>query len=189
MSETPQHQIRATYDDQTIRVYQAYNDEIAGAALAHGTFVSPPFKMGRMTWIKPSFLWMMYRARWGYRDDGKRRILAIDISRRGFEWALEHSCSSHAEPSMNKEEWARLRDTAPVRIQWDPERNLLLEPLPYRSLQVGLGKAAVNLYVNEWIKAITDVTDVAHTIQTLLADEKFDRAKAMLPVERPYLLY
>ncbi len=54
--------IRAVYDDKTIRVYQAYGDDIADAALAHGTFVAPPFKMGRMTWIKPSFLWMMYRA-------------------------------------------------------------------------------------------------------------------------------
>ena len=65
---------------------------------AHGTFVSPPFKMSRMTWIKPSFLWMMYRAGWGYKDAGQRRILAIDITREGFQWALEHSCPSHPEP-------------------------------------------------------------------------------------------
>lgn len=92
MIEARQHQIRAVYDDGTIRVYQAYSDGIADAALASGTFVSPPFKMDRMTWIKPSFLWMMYRCGWGYKDDGQRRILAIDISREGFEWALKHSC-------------------------------------------------------------------------------------------------
>ena len=34
MTEVPQKQIRASYDDRTIRVYQAYNDEIADAALA-----------------------------------------------------------------------------------------------------------------------------------------------------------
>lgn len=48
-------QIRAVYNDQTIRVYQAYSDAIANAALLNQTFVSPPFKMERMTWIKPSF--------------------------------------------------------------------------------------------------------------------------------------
>ena len=39
-----------------------------------------------MTWIKPSFLWMMYRAGWGYKDDNQRRILAIDLDRADFEW-------------------------------------------------------------------------------------------------------
>jgi len=58
----PLRQIRAVYEDRTIRVYQAYSAAIADTALARGTFVSPPFKMERMTWIKPSFLWMMYRS-------------------------------------------------------------------------------------------------------------------------------
>jgi hypothetical protein len=79
MMDFTERQIRAVYDEHTIRVYQAYSDEIADAALAGGTFVSPPFKIGRMTWIKPSFLWMMYRAGWGYKDAGQRRILAIRI--------------------------------------------------------------------------------------------------------------
>ena len=78
-------QIRAVYNEQTIRVYQAYSDAIANAALLNQTFVSPPFKMERMTWIKPSFLWMMYRAGWGFKDNGQNRILAIDIRREGFE--------------------------------------------------------------------------------------------------------
>jgi hypothetical protein len=42
--------------------------------LANGTFVSPPFKRDRMTWIKPSFLRMMYRAGSGFKDEGQRRI-------------------------------------------------------------------------------------------------------------------
>ena len=186
MSEAPQHQIRAVYDERTIRVYQAYSDQIADAALARGTFVSPPFKMERMTWIKPSFLWMMYRAGWGYKDEGQHRILAIDISREGFEWALEHSCPSHPDASMSKQAWARLKDEAPVRIQWDPERNLRLEPLTYRSIQIGLGKSAVDLYVNQWIQRMTDITDVAHRIHSVLSDNKLDQAQALLPQERIY---
>ncbi|WP_259740514.1 DUF4291 domain-containing protein [Pseudomonas moraviensis] len=84
---TPIRQIRGLYDANTIRVYQAYSDVIADAALSHGTFVSPPFKMERMTWIKPSFLWMMHRSGWGLKDTRQSRILAIDTSRDGFEWA------------------------------------------------------------------------------------------------------
>jgi hypothetical protein len=186
MDNIPPHQIRAVYDAKNIRVYQAYNDEIADAALLHGRFVSPPFKMNRMTWIKPSFLWMMYRSGWGYKDQGQRRILAIDITREGFTWALEHSSPSHPEPWMNKEDWARLKDRSPVRIQWDPERNLRLEPLSYRCIQIGLSKAAVELYVTKWTRRITDVTPLAHTIHALLLQEEFKLAESLLPLERPY---
>ncbi|MGS0572114.1 DUF4291 family protein [Xanthomonas oryzae pv. oryzicola] len=34
----PTRQIRAVYDEETIRVYQAYSDLIADAALKHQTF-------------------------------------------------------------------------------------------------------------------------------------------------------
>jgi hypothetical protein len=184
--DIPQHQIRAVYDEHTIRVYQSYSDAIAEAALARGRFVSPPFRMERMTWIKPSFLWMMYRAGWGYKDQNQRRILAIDITRTGLKWALEHSCPSHPDPSLSLDDWTRLKDSAPVRIQWDPERNLRLEPLPYRSIQIGLSKRAVELYVNEWIQRITDITEVAHTIHGLVNSGRVEQAQDLLPRERIY---
>jgi hypothetical protein len=130
--EAPVQQIRAVYDEKTIRVYQAYSDQIAESALARGTFVSPPFKMERMTWIKPSFLWMMYRSGWGLKDSGQSRILAIDITREGFEWALAHSCPTHPIEAMSQEQWEQLKASSPVRVQWDPERNLLLQPLRKR---------------------------------------------------------
>jgi hypothetical protein len=186
--KTPYRQIRAVYDESTIRVYQAYSDAIADSALAKGTFVSPPFKMDRMTWIKPSFLWMMYRAGWGFKDAGQKRILAIDITREGFEWALAHGCLSHAEESISKEEWQAKKNASPVRIQWDPERDLLLRPLGYRSIQIGLSKEAVRLYVNEWIQRITDVTPLAHTVHALVDIQNFEAAQKILPIEIPYRL-
>ncbi|WFU18289.1 DUF4291 domain-containing protein [Bradyrhizobium sp. CB3481] len=186
MIDIPGRQIRAVYNEHTIRVYQAYSDEIADAALARGTFTSPPFKMDRMTWIKPSFLWMMYRAGWGYKDAGQRRILAIDISCEGFQWALTHSCPSHPDPSMTKEEWDKLKAASPVRIQWDPERDLHLQPLAHRAIQIGISGEAVSLYVNQWIRKITDVTDVAHAICDLVKRNELDQALASLPVERSY---
>lgn len=179
-------QIRAVYDDATIRVYQAFNDPIAEAALAAGRFVAP-FSRSRMTWIKPSFRWMMYRAGWGYKDDDQRRILAIDISREGFEWALAHSCPSHPDPSMTPEQWRRHRDATPVRIQWDPERSLRLEPLDHRSIQIGLGPAAVPRYVDEWTQRIEDVTALAHRMHELVQADRLDAAAALLPPERPYV--
>jgi Domain of unknown function (DUF4291) len=186
MNIIPERQIRAIYDDQTIRVYQAYCDQIANAALTHGTFTSPPFSMSRMTWIKPSFLWMMYRAGWGFKDENQKRILAIDISREGFEWALENSCSSHAEPGMSKEQWESFKASKPVRVQWDPERDIHHNPLPHRSIQIGLGPVAAKLFANEWIQRITEVTPLAHTIRGLIVQGEVAKARDLLPHEKAF---
>jgi hypothetical protein len=157
--DIPLREIRAVFNDETIRVYQAYSNTIADSAIAAGTFVSPPFKMDRMTWIKPSFLWMMYRSGWATKP-GQERILAIDITREGFEWALSHSCLSHYDPKVYKsrEAWLAIKAKSPVRIQWDPERDINLEKLEHRSIQIGLSGDAVYCYTKEWIKSITDLT-------------------------------
>jgi hypothetical protein len=182
----PERQIRASYTDTTIRVYQAYSDAIADAALRHGRFASPPFSMNRMTWIKPSFLWMMYRAGWGHKDDGQRRILAIDIAHDGFDWAIEHSCPSERPAGLDDEGWRRLKDASPVRIQWDPERDLHFTPLPHRTIQIGLSGEAVRRYVENWLAAITDVTEFAHDICRDVIAGALDAARSKLPIERPY---
>ncbi|HEX5596302.1 MAG TPA: DUF4291 domain-containing protein [Micromonosporaceae bacterium] len=184
----PARQIRAHYSADTITVYQAYPTEIAGSALAAGRFV-PPFKRGRMTWIKPSFLWMMYRCGWAEKL-GQERVLAIEITRTGFEWALAHACLSHFDRARydNRDEWARQLKASPVRVQWDPERSLRLAPLPHRSLQVGLSGEAVDRYIDDWIVAMTDVTPSVREIRNLLDAGDERAAAALLPTERPYPL-
>lgn len=176
----PYRQIRAVYTEESITVYQAYDPAIAGPAVAAQSFV-PPFRRERMTWIKPSFLWMMYRCGWATKP-GQRRVLAIEITRDGFEWALANSCLSHYDPERHadRDAWAERLRRSPVRIQWDPERDGRLNALPYRSLQIGLSGEAVDRYTDEWITAVTDVTDLAGAIR---AGEH-----GALPVERPYPL-
>lgn len=150
---TPHREVRAVYDAETIRVYQAYSDEIADAALAAGTFVAP-FKRDRMTWIKPSFLWMMYRSGWASKDAGQQRVLAIDITRTGFEWALRYSCLSDTAARLGKDEARRLMNASPVRVQWDPERDLHFNPLGHRSIQIGLAGNAVDHYLDDGSESI-----------------------------------
>lgn len=188
ISDVPMRQIRALYDDSTLRVYQAYSNAIADSALRHGRFVSPPFKMERMTWIKPSFLWMMYRSGWGFKDTGQSRILAIDISREGFEWALAHSCPSHAPHGMSDTDYIALKQTCPVRVQWDPERDLHHNPLAHRAIQMGLSREAVPLYVNQWTHKITDVTALAQEVHALVQQGQLQKAADKLPLERVYPL-
>jgi hypothetical protein len=184
----PTRQVRAVFEARTVTVYQAYSSAIAEPAIATGRFV-PPFKLDRMTWIKPSFLWMMYRSGWATKP-GQERILAIQITREGFEWALGHSALSSYEPGTypSQQEWAERKRATPVRIQWDPERSLLLEPLPWRSIQIGLSGEAVSQYVHEWITGLTDITVTAHEIRDLITAGEHQTAQAMLPVEQPYEL-
>ncbi|MEU6714738.1 DUF4291 domain-containing protein [Nonomuraea sp. NPDC046802] len=177
----PNRQIRARYAEESIIVYQAYAAAIAEPALAAQRFV-PPFKRERMTWIKPSFLWMMYRCGYAAKP-GQERVLAISLSREGFAWALAHSCPSHDD---RRPDWgARLR-RSPVRIQWDPERGPRHEALPYRSIQVGLSGEAVRRYVEEWTLGIEDVTDLAREVRAALT--RGDDVSPLLPAERPYPL-
>lgn len=185
---TPYREVRAHQTPNTVTVYQAYAPAIADAALANGRFV-PPFKRERMTWIKPSFLWMAYRAGWATKP-GQERILAVEISRDGFEWALTHSCLSHYERGIYPDEpsWtARLQQSC-VRIQWDPERGLHHEPLDHRAIQIGLTGEAVDHYVDEWIISITDVTSLTKQIGTRVKQDRLDEARALLPTELTYEL-
>lgn len=179
----PFRSIRAVYNENTITVYQAYKSDIALKAIEHQTFV-PPFKSSRMTWIKPSFLWMMYRSGWAQKE-GQEHILAIKITREGFEWALDHSCLSHFEDNVYSscEEWKTIKDQSPVRIQWDPERDIQLNPLNYRSIQIGLSGLAVEKYVNEWITEIEDITPLCKKISGLAKSGQYDE---LLPNEKHY---
>jgi hypothetical protein len=178
--------IRAAYTSETITVYQAYAPQIAGPAVRDGTFTTG-FGRDRTTWIKPSFGWMMHRSGWG-RKPGQERVLAIEISRGGWEWALGHSCLSHFAPGVydSRDAWSVAKTSSPVRVQWDPDRALTGEPLPRRAIQVGLSGPAVERYVDEWIVSIRDVTALAHQVEELVRSGQAELAGTGVPAERVY---
>ena len=163
----PMKEIRAVYTDETIRVYQAYNKTIAEEAVKNGTF-GTHFSMSRMTWIKPSFLWMMYRCGWAEKEN-QEHVLAIDIKRSGFDRAVNSAIIStfSEELGISKEEWQEQVKESDIRVQWDPEKDIYGNNLPYRSLQLGLRGNAVKEYVNDWIVNVTDITDYVHELNTL----------------------
>ena len=181
----PRHEIRARHTDSTVTVYQAYRPAIGLAAARDGRFPSE-WKRDRMTWIKPSFLWMMYRCGWGAKE-GQETVLAVEISREGFGWALENAELSHYVRGVHADRatWQRDLRRSPARVQWDPERDLHLNALPHRSLQLGLSGEAARRYADEWLVSVTDVTPLAHAIHALVRAGETDRASALLPVEEP----
>ncbi|MFD8706606.1 DUF4291 domain-containing protein [Kitasatospora sp. NPDC059648] len=182
----PKFEIRALHTASTVTVYQAYRPEIGLPAARDGRFPSA-WKRDRMTWIKPSFLWMMYRCGWAAKE-GQETVLAIEISREGFEWALRNSCLSHYVPGLHADRasWKRDSKRSPARVQWDPERDLHLQPLAHRSLQLGLAGEAARRFADEWIVSVEDVTALARTVHAQVRGGKPDAARELLPVERPY---
>ncbi|MGW0748369.1 DUF4291 domain-containing protein [Streptomyces sp. NPDC002587] len=184
--EVPDRQIRAAHTGTTVTVYQAYSPSLGVPAARDGRF-PPAWKRERMTWIKPSFLWMMYRCGWATKAD-QETVLAIDVTREGFDRALREACLSHYEPGVHADRgaWQQSLRATPARVQWDPERDLHLNPLPYRSLQLGLSGPASRAYADEWTVAVRDVTPLAREIHGLLRSGDGAAARALLPVETPY---
>lgn len=114
------------------------------------------------------------------------------MTRKGLEWALQHSCLSlwgdqRKDIAKDKDQWQQQLRDSPVRIQWDPERDLKHQPLEYRSIQIGLGPGASESYVDEWIVSIVDVTDSMRQIREYLEAGDLESARACLP-EKVYPL-
>src|SRR5262249_8734174 len=122
--------------------------------------------------------------------EGQERVLAIEISREGFEWALEHSCLTHNHPAVYPDAaaWRRRLSMTCVRIQWDPERDLYLAPLGHRSIQIGPTGEAVTRYTGDWIVSITEETQRMKQIRALLTAGNDSHARALLPDETAYPL-
>ncbi|QLE70753.1 DUF4291 domain-containing protein [Streptomyces rectiverticillatus] len=184
--QEPYRRIRAAHTDSTITVYQAYAPRLGLPAARDGRFPAA-WKRDRMTWIKPSFLWMMYRCGWATKAD-QECVLAIEIDRVGFDWALANACLSHYDRDVHADRaaWQRELKAAPARVQWDPERDLHLKALPHRSLQLGLAGEAARRYADEWTVSITDVTPLAREVHRLVGAGDLDEARRRLPEERPY---
>ena len=180
------HHILAFHDEQTIRVYQSYNDQIADEAVLLGTF-SQAFKRERMTWVKTSFLWMMYRSGWASKE-GQRRVLAIDIKRDGFDFIVRNAVPSSflASGYESHAAWQQCLKISEARCQWDPDRDIYGNPLNRRAIQLGIKGELVDRYVMEWITKISDITPYVLEIRNAIDDGTFE--ECMLPTEREYPL-
>ena len=181
-----EYEIRADYDRDTITIYQAYSSAIADTTLAAGRFVSP-FSFKRMTWIKPSFLWLMHRSNWGQKS-AQQRVLRVRVKRSGWDRALSLACLTSFVPGVfaDPDDWAEQFVAAEVHLQWDPERSLRGAGLPYNSIQVGLSRHVIHEYVDEWVADIEDITPMVRKVYGLLQSGQADKAKRLLPPERIY---
>jgi len=151
--------ILARFDASSIYVYQAYRPAIADYAVRHQKF-GGEFSYSRMSWIKPNFLWMMYRSGWALKE-GQERILAIQLPRTFFDHLLQSAVASsfNRASHSNAEQWQQQVANSDVRLQWDPDHDPTGRPLERRAIQLGLRGETLRRYGATELLSVTDITD------------------------------
>jgi hypothetical protein len=130
--------ILAQFDDTTVVVYQAYSPAIGHFAAANGRF-GGDFSFSRMSWVKPNFLWMMYRCGWGTKEN-QEVTLALRVRRTFFDSLLAAAVPSTWDrvAFATHEDWERAVSRSTVRLQWDPDHHPSGAKLDRRAIQLGL---------------------------------------------------
>lgn len=179
------HHIMAQYDDEKIIVYQSYRKEIGEFAVKNQYF-GGAFSLERMTWIKPNFLWMMYRNGWGTKED-QEYVLAIHLKMEAFKKYLENavysSYSSRLE--ISGEEWKHQVKESSVRLQWDPDHDPSGRKLERKAIQIGLRNDFITSFAREDIISIHDISDFVKEQHQFVLNN--DPDSLMLPEEKPLL--
>ncbi len=183
--EWPQsgYHIMAQYDNDTIIVYQSYRPEIGHFAVKN-QFFGGAFSLDRMTWIKPNFLWMMYRNGWGTKE-GQEVVLAIHLRKEAFEDYVKNAVYSSFKPELYEsyEAWQEDVANSNVRLQWDPDHDPYGIKLERRAIQIGLRKEYIKKYAKDDILEIEDVSDFVSEQYEFVKNK--DLENLITPAERP----
>ncbi|MEM9341007.1 MAG: DUF4291 domain-containing protein [Bacteroidota bacterium] len=152
------YHIMAQYDHEKIIVYQAYRPEIGNFAVKEQYF-GGAFSFNRMTWIKPNFLWMMYRNGWGQKE-GQEITLAIHLRIEAFIKYLKQSIYSSFQNSgfTDHHTWKHALESSSCRLQWDPDHDPYGQKLPRRAIQIGIRNELIIQYSREDIIEIEDIS-------------------------------
>ncbi|MBL4633388.1 MAG: DUF4291 domain-containing protein [Kofleriaceae bacterium] len=151
--------ILAQFDERSVVVYQAYRTEIGEFAVNHGYF-GGAFQLNRMTWVKPNFLWMMYRSGWGTKPE-QEMTLAVRLKRSAFDFMLASAVHSSFQPGVysSQESWREQCKRSEIRLQWDPDHCPKGRKEERRAIQIGIRGEALRKYSREWILEIEDVSE------------------------------
>lgn len=185
LSDWPQagYHIMAQYDNDEIVVYQSYRKEIGQFAVQNQYF-GGAFSLERMTWIKPNFLWMMYRNGWGTKEN-QQCTLAIHLKLDAFKRYLENAVYSsyNDELGVPRDEWQNQIKESSVRLQWDPDHDPFGKKLERRAKQIGLRNEFTLFFTKEDIILIEDISDFVKEQHQFVLNKDLD--KLIIPEEKP----
>jgi len=164
-----------------IILYQAYKKSIADFAVSNQFLGGPDYSSNRMSWIKPNFLWMMYRCGWAEKEN-QERVLALYISKAVFEDILRQAVFSTFNRNYYKthDEWKLEMNLKNVRLQWDPDHDPFGGKLERRAIQLGLKEDMLKKFILN-IKKIEDITLFVKQQKQLLDNGRLQ--ELLVPVE------
>jgi hypothetical protein len=177
--------ILAHYDAETIVVYQAYRPSIGEYAVRHCAF-GGEFSYTRMSWIKPNFLWMMYRSGWGTKE-GQEITLGLRLRRGFFDGILAQAVGSSLNQSdqTSQDEWKASLARSNVRLQWDPDHHPNGNALARRAIQLGLRGPVLEDFGRRELIEVIDLTEFVTEQRELLS--RIGVGELQTPVERVYV--
>lgn len=177
--------IIAQFDKESIVIYQGFRDSIAEYAVRHQRFGSDDYDFDRTTWLKPSFLWMMYYSGWAKKEN-QENILSIRMSRKGFDEILRYAvmATCYKDVYPDSETWKVELERSDIRLQWENYHDLYGNKTERKAVKIGLSGDVLQRYNNEWILEIENITPYVIEQQELVRAGKINRIK--LPRERAY---
>ncbi|MEJ8852786.1 DUF4291 domain-containing protein [Variovorax rhizosphaerae] len=153
--------ILAHYDVDSVIVYQAYRPAIGEWAIRNGHLGGPDFSFKRMSWIKPNFLWMMYRSGWGTKE-GQEITLGLRLRRPFFEHVVRSAVPSTFNAATHRfatrEDWQAAVGASEVRLQWDPDHAPSGAKVERRAIQLGLRGATLAAMAKSELLEVIDMT-------------------------------
>lgn len=178
--------VLAHYDATSVVVYQAYRPAIGRFAIEHGYLGGPDFSFSRMSWIKPNFMWMMYRSGWGTKE-GQEVTLGLRLRRTFFDEVMAAAVPStyDANAYANTDDWQLAVTKSDVRRQWDPDHSPTGAKLERRAVQLGLRGRTLERFAEE---EMLEVIDMSGFVAGQRAHAFEGDARLQVPVERIYLL-
>lgn len=178
--------ILASFDDTSIVVYQAYRPSIGNWAIAHGKLGGPDFSFQRMSWIKPNFLWMMYRSGWGTKE-GQEVVIGLRLKREFFDRLLVSAVASTFDPGSfeSSAAWQNAVRRSDVRRQWDPDHRPTGGPTERRAIQLGLRGESLTELVESATLEVIDMSSLVCSGRMALAEGR--ALELETPLERVYL--
>ena len=176
--------VLAHHDAASVIVYQAYRPAIGEFAIKHGYLGGPDFSLDRMSWIKPNFMWMMYRSGWGTKE-GQEITLGLRLRRAFFDALLARAVPSSYDSGMfgSADEWKSAVAQSDVRLQWDPDHSPSGAKLARRAVQLGLRNATLRAFATEELLEVIDMSDFVAAQRAHAFDTD---PLLMVPVEHVY---
>ena len=172
--------------DEFIVVYQAYNKQIAEYATSNQKLGGNHFSYNRMSWIKPNFLWMMYRCGWAEKEN-QENVIAIWIKKSDFETILDNAVYSSFQENIyqNREQWQSELEQKEVRLQWYPDHDPFGNKQERRAIQLGLKGNILKTFGEQMIQKIENITDFVKTQKQYVSKNEIENL--IVPTEKPYI--